>query len=166
MASRPITSWQIDGEEWKQWQTLFSWAPKSLQMVTAAMKELDCMLGIYLIFEETVKLFSKVTTHLIFPPTMCEGPATSQHYRIWVFKWLSITCSDREAAGLPPSETFVGHCRSRQFFEELSSWEEVQRVGQMKCLRLRHTHETTHPHKLWAILRPRCFLLILIVYAS
>ena len=36
-------------------------------MVTAAMKELDCMLGICLIFEETVKLFSKVTTHLIFP---------------------------------------------------------------------------------------------------
>ena len=30
MASGPITSWQIDGETWKQWQTLFSWAPKSL----------------------------------------------------------------------------------------------------------------------------------------
>ena len=38
MASGPITSRQIDGEKWKQWQTLFSWAPKSLQMVTAAMK--------------------------------------------------------------------------------------------------------------------------------
>ena len=25
-------------KQWKQWQTLFSWAPKSLQMVTAAMK--------------------------------------------------------------------------------------------------------------------------------
>ena len=97
------------------------------------------------------------------PTTMCEGPATSQYYRIWVFKWLTIICRDREAAGPPPSETFVGHCRSRQFFEGLSSWEEVQRVGQMKCLRLRHTHETTHPRKLWAILRPRCFLLILIV---
>ena len=41
MASGPITSWQIDGEQWKQWQTLFSWAPKSLQMVTAAMKLKD-----------------------------------------------------------------------------------------------------------------------------
>ena len=31
MASSPITSWQIDGETMeKQWQTLFSWAPKSL----------------------------------------------------------------------------------------------------------------------------------------
>ena len=38
MASSPITSWQIDGEQWKQCQTLFFWAPKSLQMVTAAMK--------------------------------------------------------------------------------------------------------------------------------
>ena len=28
MASGPITSRQIDGEKWKQWQTLFSWAPK------------------------------------------------------------------------------------------------------------------------------------------
>ena len=38
MASGPITSWQIDG---KQWETLFSWTPKSLQMVTAAMKLKD-----------------------------------------------------------------------------------------------------------------------------
>ena len=38
MATSTITSWQIDGEKWKQWQTLFSWAPKSLQTVTAAMK--------------------------------------------------------------------------------------------------------------------------------
>ena len=41
MASGPITSWKTDGTQWKQWQTLFSWAPKSLQMVTAAMKLKD-----------------------------------------------------------------------------------------------------------------------------
>ena len=41
MASGPITSWQIEGKQWKQCQTLFSWAPKSLQMVTAAMKLKD-----------------------------------------------------------------------------------------------------------------------------
>ena len=41
MASGPITSWQIDGKQWKQWQTLFWGAPKSLQMVTAAMKLKD-----------------------------------------------------------------------------------------------------------------------------
>ena len=38
MVSRPITSWEIDGKQWKQCQTLFLGAPKSLQMVIAAMK--------------------------------------------------------------------------------------------------------------------------------
>ena len=38
MASGPITSWQIEGEKWKQWQIFFSWAPESLWMVTVAMK--------------------------------------------------------------------------------------------------------------------------------
>ena len=41
MASGPITSWEIDGETMKQWQTLFWGAPRSLQMVTAAMKLKD-----------------------------------------------------------------------------------------------------------------------------
>ena len=30
MDSGPITSWQIDGEKWKQWLTLFFWTPQSL----------------------------------------------------------------------------------------------------------------------------------------
>ena len=38
IASSPIISWQMMG---KQWQTLFFWAPKSLQIVTAAMKLKD-----------------------------------------------------------------------------------------------------------------------------
>ena len=41
MASGPITSGQIDGKQWKQCQTLSFWAPKSLQMVIAAMKLKD-----------------------------------------------------------------------------------------------------------------------------
>ena len=41
LVSSLITSWQRDGEKWKQWQSLFSWAPNSLQMVTAAMKLKD-----------------------------------------------------------------------------------------------------------------------------
>ena len=40
MASGPITSWQM-GKQWKQWLTSFFWAPKSPQMVTAAMKLKD-----------------------------------------------------------------------------------------------------------------------------
>ena len=41
MASGPVISWEIDGKQWKQGQTLFWGAPKSLQMVTAAMKLKD-----------------------------------------------------------------------------------------------------------------------------
>ena len=41
MASGPNSSWQIDEEQWQQWETLFLGAPKSLQMVTAAMKLKD-----------------------------------------------------------------------------------------------------------------------------
>ena len=41
MASGPSTSWQIHGKQWKQCQTLFMGAPKSVQMVTAAMKLKD-----------------------------------------------------------------------------------------------------------------------------
>ena len=38
MASGPNTSWEIDGQQRKQCQTLFWGAPKSLQIVIAAMK--------------------------------------------------------------------------------------------------------------------------------
>ena len=41
MASSPITSWQTDGGKMETVTSLFSWAPKSLQMVTAAMKLKD-----------------------------------------------------------------------------------------------------------------------------
>ena len=41
VASGPITSWQIMVKKWKQWHIFFSWAPKSLQMVTAALKLKD-----------------------------------------------------------------------------------------------------------------------------
>ena len=39
MTSGPITSWQM-GKQWKQWETLFSWAPK-ISAVTAATKLKD-----------------------------------------------------------------------------------------------------------------------------
>ena len=41
MASGPITSWEIDRETVETVSDLFFWAPKSLQMVTAAMKLKD-----------------------------------------------------------------------------------------------------------------------------
>ena len=41
MPSGPVTPWKQKGKKWKQRQTLFPWAPKSLQIVTAAMKLTD-----------------------------------------------------------------------------------------------------------------------------
>ena len=41
MASGPITSWQIDGETVETVSDFIFWAPKSLQLVTAAMKLKD-----------------------------------------------------------------------------------------------------------------------------
>ena len=41
MASNPITSWQVDGETMETMTVLISWAPKSLWMVTVAMKLKD-----------------------------------------------------------------------------------------------------------------------------
>ena len=41
MTSGPITSWEIDGETVETGLVLFVWAPKSLQMVNAAMKLKD-----------------------------------------------------------------------------------------------------------------------------
>ena len=41
MASGPITSWQIDGETMETVRDFIFWAPKSLQMVTVAMKLKD-----------------------------------------------------------------------------------------------------------------------------
>ena len=41
MASGPITSWEIDGETVESVLHFIFWAPKSLQMVTAAMKLKD-----------------------------------------------------------------------------------------------------------------------------
>ena len=38
MAPSPITSWQVDGETMETVGDFISWVPKSLQMVTAAMK--------------------------------------------------------------------------------------------------------------------------------
>ena len=45
MAYGPITSWQIAGETMENSDRLFSWAPKSLQMVTVAIKLRRLLLG-------------------------------------------------------------------------------------------------------------------------
>ena len=76
MASGPITSWQQMG---KQWLTLFFWAPKSLQMVTAAMKLKDaCSLEVMtnpdnILKSKDITLLTKVhlVKAMVFPVVMC-----------------------------------------------------------------------------------------------
>ena len=50
MSSSLITSWQIDGETVDTVADFIFWAPKSLQMVIAAMKLKDCWFSVYLIY--------------------------------------------------------------------------------------------------------------------
>ena len=45
MAPVPIAIWEIEGKKWKQWQILFSSAPKSLHLETAVMKLRHLLLG-------------------------------------------------------------------------------------------------------------------------
>jgi len=101
MASRPIISWQIDGKQWKQWQTFFSWAPKSLQMVIAVMKLRDLLLGRNAMIKLDSILKSRDMTlstkvHLVkvmvFPVVMCGCESwtikKSEHRRIDAFELL------------------------------------------------------------------------------
>ena len=81
MASGPITSWQIDGETMETVSDLFWGAPKSLQMVTAAMKLRHLLLGKKVMTNLDSILKSRDITlptkvHLVkamvFPVVMCE----------------------------------------------------------------------------------------------
>ena len=84
MASSPITSWETDGKQWKQSQTLFFGAPKSLQMVIAAIKLKDSyflgrkvVTNLYSIFKSRdITLPTKVhlVKAMVFPVVMhgCE----------------------------------------------------------------------------------------------
>ena len=99
MALGPITSWQKMGKQEKQWQTLFSCAPKSLQMVITAMKLKDTLLGRKAMtnLESTLKskdviLSTKVhlVQAMVFPVVMygCESWTIkkAEHRRIDAFE--------------------------------------------------------------------------------
>ena len=98
MASGPITSWEIDGEKWKQCQTLFWGAPKSLQMVIAAMKlkdaySLEGKLYLDSIFKSrdiTLPTKVRLVKAMVFPVVMygCESWAVkkAEHQRIDAFE--------------------------------------------------------------------------------
>ena len=82
------------GKQWKQWLTLFFWAPKSLQMVTAAMKLKDtCSLeGKWILKSRDITLPTKVSLvrAMVFPGVMfgCESWTIKkvEHRRIDAFE--------------------------------------------------------------------------------
>ena len=88
------------GEKWKQWQTLFSWAPKSLQMMTAAMKlkdtcslEKKAMTNLDSILKSrdiTLPTKIHIVKTMVFPVVMygCESWTIkkAEHWRIDVFE--------------------------------------------------------------------------------
>ena len=96
MAPGLITSWQIGGEIMEQWQTLFSWAPKWVQMVTAAMKLKDgrkAMTNLDSILKSrdiTLPTKAHVVKVMVFPVVMywCEKWTVkkAEHQRIDAFE--------------------------------------------------------------------------------
>ena len=76
MASGPITSWEQMGKQWKQCQTLFFWAPKSLQMVTTAMKLKDTP------WKES---YDQLRWHIEKQTLLCQQ--RSIQLRLWFFLW-------------------------------------------------------------------------------
>ena len=72
------------GKQWKQWEALFSWAPKSLQMVTAAMKLKDPS-------SLEVKLWPTQTAYYKAETLLCQQGSISQSYdfsssHVWVWE--------------------------------------------------------------------------------
>ena len=91
-----------NGEKWKQWQIFFSWAPKSPQMVTAAMKLKDaCSLGRIAVTnldsilksnDNTLPIKVHIVKAMVFPVVMygCESwtikKVQLKHWRIDAFE--------------------------------------------------------------------------------
>ena len=97
MASGPIAPWK----QWQQWETLFTWAPKSLQMVTVAMRLKDtCSLKNS--HGQTIKKQKHYFANKVFSQRygfssshvwMCE----LDHKESWVPKnWCFLNCGIRE----------------------------------------------------------------------
>ena len=81
IASGPITSWQIDGEKVETVTDFFSWFPKSLQMVTAAIKLRHLLLGRKAMTNLDSILQNRDITLLISLSSQSDG-FSSSHVRI------------------------------------------------------------------------------------
>ena len=86
------------GKKWKQWQIFFSWAPKSLWMVTTAMKLKDLLLGRKAITDLDSVLKSRDITsltkvHLVKPKVF---PVDMYEYESWTKELMFLNCTAGE----------------------------------------------------------------------
>ena len=79
MASSLITSWQINGKQWKQWKALFSWVPKSLSMLLSAMKLRHLLLG----RKAMTNLDSKSSNITLLTKVCISSGFSSSHVWMW-----------------------------------------------------------------------------------
>ena len=149
MASSPITSWQIDGETWIQWQALFSRAPKSLHIVAAAMKLKDLLLEKIamtnldsILKNRDITLLTKVrlVKAIVFPVVMygCESWIIKKAecrrndvFALWCWRWfLSVPATTQSS--------------NQSILEEISP--EYLLEGLMLKLKLQYFH-----HLMWRV---------------
>ena len=78
------TSWHIHGKKWKQWQILFSWAPKSLQMLTAATKLKKTLAPWKTSYDKARQCFKKQRHHFADKGPYSESYGfSSSHVQMW-----------------------------------------------------------------------------------
>ena len=114
MASGSIYSWPI-GKQWKQWQTLFSWALKSLWTVTAAMKLKDACSLVKSYDKQCIKKQRCYFAHK--DPSSQSYGFSSYHVRLWEldhkeswvaknwYFWTVVLEKTRESLGLQGDQT-------------------------------------------------------------
>ena len=123
-------AWQMDGEQWKQWHTLFSWASKSLQMVTAVMKLKDAWSLEEKLWQASVQI-SSVAQSCLTPcdpmdcstpglPVHCQLPEFTQTHVDWVGE---ATQPSHPLSTPPPALSLPQH---QGLFQGVSSWHQLQ----------------------------------------
>ena len=90
------------GKQWKQWQTLFFWAPKSLQMVTAAMKLKDA----YFLLGRKVM----TNLHSILKSRDITWPTKVHLVKAMVFPVVMYGCESWTVKRLSAEELMLLHC--------------------------------------------------------
>ena len=120
MASAPITSWEIDGETVETVRDFILGAPKSLQMVTVAMKLKDaCSLG----RKARINLVSLFKSRDITLPTKIHL------VKAMVFPVVMYACESWTIRKLSTEELMLLHCGEEKTLESPLDYKEIKPVN-------------------------------------